>query len=226
MGCHCDVLPLDDELVAEARAFLGTGVPLNRALRIQVAASLARSPPGACRLPCPRGLHPELVIAAVLVARRDREWWREIERRGTGARNARRRPSASGCDQSRPAPPRRRRLVGGTPACCRLEGIQSWRCRGFHGARAGRRAQCVVRVEGAGRGLLGFLGRRLASTRTRRSSPEGRASSKVVTQAHDLPAQGAPSGSERHVFVAQVVGVGVCDGGEGPTTTVGHGSRR
>ena len=34
--------------------------------------------------PLPQGLHPELVIAAVLVARRDRVWGREVERRAAG----------------------------------------------------------------------------------------------------------------------------------------------
>ena len=79
------ILPLDDELVAEARAFLGTNHSLNRALRIQVAASLADRLSRRVQTPLPEGLHPELVIAAVLVARRDREWWREIERRHRGA---------------------------------------------------------------------------------------------------------------------------------------------
>ena len=34
--------------------------------------------------PLPPGLHPEIVIAAILVARRDREWERECERRSRG----------------------------------------------------------------------------------------------------------------------------------------------
>ncbi|WP_297906769.1 RDD family protein [uncultured Actinomyces sp.] len=79
------ILPLDDELVAEARAFLGTNRSLNRALRIQVATSLADRLSRRVQTPLPEGLHPELVIAAVLVARRDREWSREIERRHRGA---------------------------------------------------------------------------------------------------------------------------------------------
>ena len=83
------ILPLDDELVAEARAFLGTNRSLNRALRIQVAASLADRLSRRVQTPLPEGLHPELVIAAVLVARRDREWWREIERRHRGAQRFR-----------------------------------------------------------------------------------------------------------------------------------------
>ena len=83
------ILPLDDELVAEARAFLGTNRSLNRALRIQVATSLADRLSRRVQTPLPEGLHPELVIAAVLVARRDREWWREIERRHRGAQRFR-----------------------------------------------------------------------------------------------------------------------------------------
>lgn len=79
------ILPLDDELVAEARAFLGTNRSIDRQLRGQVAASLAQRLSRRVQTPLPEGLHPELVIAAVLVARRDREWTREIERRQRGA---------------------------------------------------------------------------------------------------------------------------------------------
>ena len=78
------ILPLDDALVAEARAFLGTNRGLNPVLREQVATSLAERLSARVQTPLPEGLHPELVIAAVLVARRDRVWTREVERRARG----------------------------------------------------------------------------------------------------------------------------------------------
>lgn len=78
------ILPLDDELVAEARAFLATNRSLNGAVRSQVAASLADQLSRRVQTPLPEGLHPELVIAAVLVARRDRVWAREVQRRAHG----------------------------------------------------------------------------------------------------------------------------------------------
>lgn len=78
------ILPLDDALAAEARAFLGTNRSLDRQVRAQVALSLAQRLSRRVQTPLPAGLHPELVIAAVLVARRDREWLREVERRARG----------------------------------------------------------------------------------------------------------------------------------------------
>ena len=78
------ILPLDDALAAEARAFLGTNRSLDRQVRAQVALSLAQRLSRRVQTPLPAGLHPELVIAAVLVARRDREWMREVERRARG----------------------------------------------------------------------------------------------------------------------------------------------
>ena len=70
-GATATILPLDDALVAEARAFLGTNRGLNPVLREQVATSLADRLSARVQTPLPEGLHPELVIAAVLVARRD-----------------------------------------------------------------------------------------------------------------------------------------------------------
>ena len=83
-GATATILPLDDALVAEARAFLGTNRGLNPVLREQVATSLADRLSARVQTPLPQGLHPELVIAAVLVARRDRVWTREVERRARG----------------------------------------------------------------------------------------------------------------------------------------------
>jgi hypothetical protein len=83
-GATATILPLDDALVAEARAFLGTNRGLNPVLREQVATSLADRLSARVQTPLPEGLHPELVIAAVLVARRDRVWTREVERRARG----------------------------------------------------------------------------------------------------------------------------------------------
>ena len=78
------ILPLDDALVAEARAFLQSNRSLKTDVRAQVATSLAQRLSRRVQTPLPDGLHPEIVIAAVLVARRDREWGREAERRSRG----------------------------------------------------------------------------------------------------------------------------------------------
>ena len=78
------ILPLDDALVAEARAFLQSNRSLKTDVRGQVAVSLAQRLSRRVQTPLPDGLHPEVVIAAVLVARRDREWGREAERRSRG----------------------------------------------------------------------------------------------------------------------------------------------
>ena len=78
------ILPLDDALVAEARAFLQSNRSLNVGVRGEVALSLAQRLSRRVQTPLPDGLHPEVVIAAVLVARRDREWVRESERRARG----------------------------------------------------------------------------------------------------------------------------------------------
>ena len=78
------ILPLDDALVAEARAFLQSNRSLKTDLRAQVAVSLAQRLSRRVQTPLPDGLHPEVVIAAVLVARRDRDWGRETERRSRG----------------------------------------------------------------------------------------------------------------------------------------------
>jgi len=68
----------------EARALPRTNRGLNPVLREQVATSLADRLSARVQTPLPQGLHPELVIAAVLVARRDRVWTREVERRARG----------------------------------------------------------------------------------------------------------------------------------------------
>ena len=78
------ILPLDDALVAEARTFLQSNRSLKTDVRAQVATSLAQHLSRRVQTPLPDGLHPEIVIAAVLVARRDREWGREAERRSRG----------------------------------------------------------------------------------------------------------------------------------------------
>ena len=78
------ILPLDDALAAEARAFLGTNRGIAPKLRGEVASSLADRLVKRVQTPLPPGLHPEIVIAAILVARRDREWERERERRARG----------------------------------------------------------------------------------------------------------------------------------------------
>lgn len=78
------ILPLDDALVAEARTFLQSNRSLKTDVRGQVAVSLAQRLSRRVQTPLPDGLHPEVVIAAVLVARRDREWGREAERRSRG----------------------------------------------------------------------------------------------------------------------------------------------
>ena len=78
------ILPLDDALAAEARAFLGANRSIDTKLRGQVAISLAERLVKRVQTPLPAGLHPEIVIAAILVARRDREWERECERRARG----------------------------------------------------------------------------------------------------------------------------------------------
>ena len=78
------ILPLDDALVAEARAFLQSNRSLKTDVRAQVAVSLAQRLSRRVQTPLPDGLHPEVVIAAVLVARRDRDWGREAERRSRG----------------------------------------------------------------------------------------------------------------------------------------------
>ena len=78
------ILPLDDALVAEARAFLQSNRSLKTDVRGQVAVSLAQRLSRRVQTPLPDGLHPEVVIAAVLVARRDRDWGREAERRSRG----------------------------------------------------------------------------------------------------------------------------------------------
>ena len=78
------ILPLDDALVAEARAFLQSNRSLKTDIRAQVAVSLAQRLSRRVQTPLPDGLHPEVVIAAVLVARRDRDWGRETERRSRG----------------------------------------------------------------------------------------------------------------------------------------------
>ena len=78
------ILPLDESLVSEARAFLATNRSLNPHIREEVGASLANRLSRRVQTPLPQGLHPELVIAAVLVARRDRVWGREVERRAAG----------------------------------------------------------------------------------------------------------------------------------------------
>lgn len=78
------ILPLDDALVAEARTFLQSNRSLKTDVRAQVATSLAQRLSRRVQTPLPDGLHPEIVIAAVLVARRDREWGREAERRSRG----------------------------------------------------------------------------------------------------------------------------------------------
>ena len=78
------ILPLDDALAAEARAFLGTNRGIAPKLRGEVASSLADRLIKRVQTPLPPGLHPEIVIAAILVARRDREWELERERRARG----------------------------------------------------------------------------------------------------------------------------------------------
>ena len=78
------ILPLDDALVAEARAFLQSNRSLNVRVRGEVAVSLAQRLSRRVQTPLPDGLHPEVVNAAVLVARRDREWVSESERRARG----------------------------------------------------------------------------------------------------------------------------------------------
>ena len=78
------ILPLDDALAAEGRAFLGANRSIDTKLRGQVATSLAERLLKRVQTPLPAGLHPEIVIAAILVARRDREWERECERRARG----------------------------------------------------------------------------------------------------------------------------------------------
>lgn len=78
------ILPLDDSLAAEARAFLGANRSIAPKLRGEVALSLADRLIKRVQTPLPPGLHPEIVIAAILVARRDREWERERERRERG----------------------------------------------------------------------------------------------------------------------------------------------
>lgn len=75
------ILPLDNALAAEARAFLGANRSLNKDLRAQVALSLAERLSRRVQTPLPAGLPPEIVIAAVMVARRNREWERETRRR-------------------------------------------------------------------------------------------------------------------------------------------------
>ena len=78
------VFYLDDALAAEARAFLGTNRGIAPKLRGEVASSLADRLIKRVQTPLPPGLHPEIVIAAILVARRDREWELERERRARG----------------------------------------------------------------------------------------------------------------------------------------------
>lgn len=83
-GRTATILPLDEALAAEARAFLTTNRQLTAEVRSQVALQLADRLSRRVQTPLPAGLHPEIVIAAVMVARRDREWEREAQRRAKG----------------------------------------------------------------------------------------------------------------------------------------------
>ena len=83
-GRTATILPLDEALAAEARAFLTTNRHLTAEVRSQVALQLADRLSRRVQTPLPSGLHPEIVIAAVMVARRDREWEREARRRAKG----------------------------------------------------------------------------------------------------------------------------------------------